>query len=63
MARPMNHEQIFKFENTPKGYRAAKRFLVAIGKYETFLHSSPSVDGYSLVAFANECKIKIMTGQ
>ena len=44
------------FSMTREGYTAAKQYLVEIGRYEEFLNNHTSVDGYSLIAFANSIK-------
>ena len=41
------------FEMTGKGAIAARRYLVEIGKYEEFMNNRTSLDGYSLVQWAN----------
>ena len=46
------------FEMTGDGYILAKEYLEAIGKLEEFENNRTSVDGYSLVAFANYYKGK-----
>ena len=50
------------FSMTREGYAAAKKYLMEIGRYDEyeeynkFLNNNTSVDGYSLVAFANSIK-------
>ncbi len=41
---------------TREGYVAAKKYVMEIGRYDEFLNNNTSVDGYSLVAFANSIK-------
>ena len=41
------------FEMTIDGYEKAKKYLIDTERYEGFLNNAVSVDGYSLVAFAN----------
>lgn len=41
------------FEMTADGYEKAKKYLIDTERYEEFLNNVVSVDGYSLVVFAN----------
>lgn len=41
------------FHMTKEGYTKAKQYLMNIGKYEEFLNNGFSVDGFSLIEFAN----------
>ena len=42
-----------EFNMTKEGCSKAKQYLISIGRYQEFLDNCVSVDGYSLVAFAN----------
>lgn len=44
---------LVQFPMTGPGYEQAKKFMIAIGQYELFLNNGQSVDGYTLVAWAN----------
>ena len=44
------------FSMTHDGYVAAKQYLIDIGRHAEFLANATSVDGFSLVAFANSVK-------
>ncbi len=46
------------FEMTQEGYAKAKEYLIKIGKLEEFMNNKTSIDGYSLVAYANHYKNK-----
>lgn len=46
------------FEMTEYGYIEAKKYLDSIGKLKEFENNPFSVDGYSLVYFANMYKEK-----
>lgn len=35
-------------------YEEAKRYLISINEYDNFMNNPFSVDGYSLIAYANE---------
>ena len=52
-------ERVVMFPMTQDGYRAAKSYLIAISKYDEFMNNKTSLDGFSLVAFANS----ILTGE
>lgn len=41
------------FPFTVEGYQQAKAYLKKVGRYEDFMNNGTSIDGYSLVAFAN----------
>ena len=49
------------FEMTPIGYELAKEYLQQINEYENFLNNPLSIDGYSLVAEANQFLQKNIT--
>lgn len=38
---------------TVEGYAEAKEYLISINEYDNFMNNRVSVDGYSLVAYAN----------
>lgn len=42
-----------KFEMTHLDYTKAKSYLEDIGRLDEFLSNNTSLDGYSLIAFAN----------
>ena len=42
-----------EFEMTGDGYSKAKAYLEEVGKLKEFMNNKTSLDGYSLVAFAN----------
>ena len=44
-----------KFEMTRDGCYEARRYLVTNGKYQEFMDNRTSLDGYSLVQWANAC--------
>lgn len=41
------------FEMTKEGCERAKNFLTLIGKIDDFLENGQSVDGFTMVAYAN----------
>ena len=51
-------ERIVMFPMTREGFESAKDYLIVIGKYDAFMNNKTSLDGFSLVAFANS----ILTG-
>lgn len=46
------------FTMDPDGYLKAKEYLIKIGKLEEFENNKVSVDGFSLIAYANYYKHK-----
>ena len=50
-------DPVVMFEMTGEGYAQAKKYLEEIGKLKEFENNKTSVDGFSLVAYANHYKI------
>jgi hypothetical protein len=50
------NKEIVLFEMTRDGWATAKQYLKEIDKFEEFENNTLSLDGYSLVAYANYYK-------
>jgi len=46
-------EKPMYFNMDSEGYKEAKKYLISMEEYDTFLNNRTSVDGYSLIATAN----------
>jgi hypothetical protein len=51
-------DPVVMFEMTSDGCAQAKKYLMGIGKLDEFESNKTSVDGYSLVSYANHYKSK-----
>ena len=52
----MDNKQYFDISND--GYRKARDYLIKINKLEEFENNEVSIDGYSLIYYANHYKNK-----